>query len=310
MALFTDSLDQTRQAETVQRRGLTGQKRQTLALYGYNKHGEKNTWGKVMPFLSFGGDMASRLAANKVAKGTQAGDTLKETNKEYWAAKGSQAKFTLEAAKLIGGAISGASSTVGSGTTTPSLATTPITNTDPTAIASVGADAVGGGDVSSVLSGGSGSISSIGGDVASAMSGGNNTLDMPNTGLGSEGLNEPSFNMSSEPYKGAMESEVGQEIEALKADSAVKDTEDELNKDIEKEKSEVENQEEKTEKELTEEEKKNQKLNKIKDKVNKAVPIVGAGIDWYQKSKAVVKEEDRFKKKQLSRKVMANYNLI
>ncbi len=308
MALFTDSLDQTRQAETIQRRGLTGQKKQTLALLGYNKHGEKNTWGKVMPFLSFGGDMGARFAANKIAKGTQAGDTLKETNKEYWAAKGSQAKFTLEAAKLAAGAVAGGAGGVGK--TTPSLATTPITNTDPTSVASIGADAVGGGDVSSVLSGGSSSISSIGGDVASAMSGGNNTLDMPNTGLGAEGLNEPSFNMSSEPYKGAMESEVGQEIEALKADSAVKDTEDELNKDIEKEKSEVENQEKKTEEELTKEEKENQRLNKIKDKVNKALPVVGAGIDWYQKSKAVGKEEDRFKKKQLSRKVMANYNLL
>jgi len=330
MAVFTENSDLSRQEQTIQRVGLKGNKKLLMNALGYNKHGEKTAWGKVMPLLGSGGfvgDMGARLVANKVAKGTSAGETMKASNQEYWAAKGSQLKFGIEAAKLsaqvaagaagggggaagsagalgsaggagaLGGAGSaGGAGALGSGST--SLATPPISGASSAGGAS-GAGGAGGG-LSSVLSGG-GDISSVGGDVSSAMSGGNNVLDMPTSGgLGGEALPEMNPDMGAEPYKGAMESDVGQKVEELKADSAVKDTEDLLKEEVKK----------KAKEEKGESDKLDKNLKKGLDMANKAMPIIGAGVDWYQKSRAVEKEEDRIKKKQLSRTVMADYNLL
>ena len=325
MAVFTDNSDLSRQSQSIYREGLKGNKKLIMNALGYNKHGERTKWGKAMPFLSFGGDMTARLVANKVAKGTHAEDTMKATNQEYWAAKGSQLKFGIEAAKLGLSVAGGAGGSLPTGTGGGSLptgtggglstATPPIssgglsTGSGGLSTGSGGLDssaitgASGGGDLSSVLSGG-GDISSVGGDVSSVMSGGNNVLDMPTSGgLGGESLPDT----GAEPYKGAMESEVGQEIQDMKADSDVKNTEDLLKEQIEKKAKETQKQEKENEEG---EDKLNKNVKKGVDMVGKAVPIIGAGVEWYQNARAQDKEEDRIKKEKLSRKVMANYNLL
>ena len=312
MAVFTENSDLSRQAQSVYREGLKGKKKLIMNALGYNKHGERSKFGKVMPLLSFGGDMGARLLANKVSKGTHAEDMIKETNQEYWAAKGSQLKFTMEAAKLAlgGGAGGGEIGKIGniaskiggkSGGKIGSIANTiqgggSMSTATPPISGDVANSVIGNNDVSSVLSGGS-DISSVGGDVSPAMTGGDETLDMPGSGFGSGGL----FGDDSDPtYGRAMDSDVGQKIQEMTTNSEVKNAEDDLTEKIEEDSKE----------EKSEIEKLDKNLKKAKDVADKALPIVGAGIDWYQKAKAVGKEENRIKKKQLSRKVMANYNLL
>lgn len=312
MAVFTENSDLSRQDQSLYREGLKGNKKLIMNALGYNKHGERSKWGKVMPFLSFGGDVGSRLIANKVAKGTSAEETMKATNQEYWAAKGSQLKFTVESAKLAaqvagagagaGGGAAGASGLAGIGGKSgsaaasalggspTSLATPPISGSglDPSALGS-------GNDFTSVLSGGK-NIGSMG-DVSSVMSGNPDvTAGLNPSGVASTDVPD----IGGDPVEKALNSDIGQDIQDMKSNSDVKDTEDLLKEEIEKKAKEEKSQSDKLD----------ENIQKGIDVADKAMPIIGAGAEWYQNARAQDKEEDRIKKKQLSRTVMADYNLL
>ena len=303
MAVFTDRLDQERQGQRVQRKGVTGKQERALRMMGYNKHGEKTRWGKVLGTINPVGDIVGRYAAQKMVGGkdSEVGRSMRESNKEYLAAKGAQIKFGAELAKtaLTLGAGGGMPKIPGAGA--PSVATPPISGD---AVASV---ASGSPDLTSVITGG-GDISSIGGEVTSAMTGSDAVLDMPTTsGAGGEAFPQMSPDMASEPYKGAMESNVGQEIMDMQEKSDVADAEDALKDDIEKS---VDKQKKEVQKEETEAEKIQKNLDKVKKIADTAVPLVGSAIDVYQKNKAFGDKEDEIRKRKQSRKVMANYNLL
>lgn len=286
MALFTDRLDQSRQAERIQRVGVTGKKARQLRQLGYNEFGEKTAWGKVMGTINPLGDAAARKKVQGITKGTQTGDSIKESNNEYFSAKGSHLKFGAEAAKtLIGlGGLEGLGGLSGSATdTATSLGDDVLSN----AAGNVSPEAMGSGlDMSSVL-GNTDSVTGIGSAATNAPS------------LSTPGISNSSGS-SLETLKSAMDSDIGQQVLDMQERSDIADAEDELEDDI---KNEIK----KTKKEEVDSSK---TLNKIKDVANIVSPLVASGIDVYQKNKAFGDEEDRIRKKNQSRKVMANYNLL
>lgn len=113
MALFQDTRELSRQAQHVGMDKVTGFRKTAMSALGYKDDGT---------FKGGYETIGGRLLAGQLSKGSDAKEVLKETRDEFWAKKGSQAKFAFETAKLAttmgvgggaGGILKGASEKVG-----------------------------------------------------------------------------------------------------------------------------------------------------------------------------------------------------
>lgn len=288
MAIFTNPDDQARQAQRVQFRQAEGADKLFLAMSGYNASGQKNTYGKIMGTINPVGDIMSReIVKSQFGENTDVGRQIRATDQEFYASKQAQGKFFLEAAKLAvtagAGAAVGAAGAAGT-------AGTAATTTASTA-----------GSMTSVLGSGGSAAPAMSGSVDPSMfaSQAPSLQTMPaNYSMGEipKLQTMPSSGMAStDVYKEALKSDAGQKLIEMKEESAIENTKDELAK---KQEQEQEDAEEKN------------KLEEGLKTAAKGIPLVGSGVEWYQKGKVFRTAEKNELKKALGKTVSPDYNLL
>lgn len=292
MAIFTDRLDQIRQAERIQRKGASKSDALKLKFLGYNKFGEKNTLGKFIGTVNPLAAMATREMAKGIVGGdnSSTGRAMGNTDKEFYAQKMSQLKFLAEAGTSLAGVtglekgLKGIGKTLltGGANDLSALVEKGLSVDDPETSTSVS-------DKESIVKGENDINTEVFKDIpninmANIMN--TNKVDTP-ASLAMNKINSI-IGKDSNP----METETGKELQELQEKSDIEDTKDQLEEDLKKKKKEV------------------SKEDKVLDKIEKAIPVVGSLIDTGMKTKAYYDAEDREKKRQQSRKVLSNYNLL
>lgn len=281
MAIFTSPDEQARQEQRVQFRQAQGGDKVALAMMGYNASGQQNTYGKILGTISPVASIIGReTAKGLMGENTDVGRQLEATDDEFYAKKASQGKFFVEAAKLA--ITAGAGAAVGAGTT---AATTAGTTAGTTAATSNLSSVLGsGGTAAPVMGAGvdpsmlANQATSVAGDLSMSSTSGIQTV--PSSGLA-----------STDVYSEALKSDAGQKLIDMKNESDIENTKDALTK-------------------ATEDKAAKDKAAETIKTLGKGVPLVGAGVEWYQTSKAHRTAEKSELKKALGKTVQADYNLL
>lgn len=104
MAIFRYNEELDAKGSRVAPNKVKGWKKTALAIMGYKDTGERNQWGKISSILPNPvGTVAKHQIAKGLAKGTDTGKVLKETQDENLAMGMSQLKTGIEAGKLLMG---------------------------------------------------------------------------------------------------------------------------------------------------------------------------------------------------------------
>ena len=272
MAIFTSPDEQARQEQRVQFRQASGFDKTALAMMGYNASGQQNTYGKILGTISPVASIQGReMAKGLMGENTDVGRQLEATDDEFYAKKASQGKFIVEAAKLA--ITAGAGAAVG---------TTAATNNLSSVLGSGGtaAPVMGAGVDPSMLAN---QAPSVAGDLSMGATSGVQTV--PTSGMA-----------STDVYSEALKSDAGQTLIDMKNESDIENTKDALTKATE----------DKAAKDKAAKDKGAETLKTL----GKGVPLVGAGVEWYQTSKAHRTAEKSELKKALGKTVQADYNLL
>ena len=280
MAIFTSPDEQARQEQRVQFRQASGFDKTALAMMGYNASGQQNTYGKILGTISPVASIQGReMAKGLMGENTDVGRQLEATDDEFYAKKASQGKFFVEAAKLAITAGAGAGAAAGAGTT---AATTAGTSNLSSVLGSGGtaAPVMGAGVDPSMLAN---QAPSVAGDLSMGATSGVQTV--PSSGMA-----------STDVYSEALKSDAGQTLIDMKNESDIENTKDALTKATE----------DKAAKDKAEKDKAAETLKTL----GKGIPLVGAGVEWYQTSKAHRTAEKSELKKALGKTVQADYNLL
>ena len=343
MALFTKNSELSKQKEYVTPKYATGASKIGLQLMGYNKKGEKNTFGKITGTFSPIKAMAQREIAKKIAGDGDTGAIIKGSDKEFYSQKIDQLKVTAKIAAMVAsGGSSGAAGDIAG-------------NVAGNAAGDVAGDIAGdvAGDIASDVA------SDVAGDVASDVAGdvagdaltseaGSSLLNKAGSFIGKGGTNQLTnligkitgqetpgatktfTNLLSGKGEGsAMEqvlsgvknaskninadevlnnTKIGSEINQMKTDSEEDKVEMELQKSIQKEKNDTDDKE----KELKELQKEEEKVKKDKARkgITSKLSVAGDLIEVGMKTKDYYNAEEREQKKIRNRSVMSNYNLL
>ena len=259
MAIFTDRLDQTRQAERVARKGLEGKAKRQMAALGYNEYGERTGWGKVMGTLNPLGATVARAKANKIAGESDAGRFLEDTNEEYYAKKLATGKFIAQAGITALTAAGGLGALGGAGNAAGATAGT-VTGT----VTGTATDALAGTVADTAVSTGMNSVQDI-------------------TEAGGLDLNLDDAVSVKPTMSDISSSPVADKLLKMKEESAIEDTKDQLDQDM-KDASEDKT---KADKELSKEQKFNKRVKQVAKVAELGMPILASGAELYASSKAL-----------------------
>ena len=331
MALFTKNSELSKQKEYVTPKYATGASKIGLQLMGYNKKGEKNTFGKITGTFSPITAMAQREIAKKIAGDGDTGAIIKGSDKEFYSQKIDQLKVTAKIAAMVAsGGSSGAAGDIAG-------------NVAGNAAGDVAGDIAGdvAGDIASDVAGdvaGDALTSEAGSSLlnkAGSFIGKGGTNQLTNligkiTGQETPGATKTFTNLLSGKGEGsAMEqvlsgvknaskninadevlnnTKIGSEINQMKTDSEEDKVEMELQKSIQKEKNDTDDKE----KELKELQKEEEKVKKDKARkgITSKLSVAGDLIEVGMKTKDYYNAEEREQKKIRNRSVMSNYNLL
>jgi hypothetical protein len=289
MAIFTDPKDQARQEQRIQFQQATGANKTALALMGYNDRGNQNMFGKIYGTINPLYSIAGReVAKAQFGEDSDVGRQLRATDQEFYAKKAAQGKFLLEAGVIAATAGAGAAAMAGTGAAAGAAAgagtAAGTAAVGTTAGAGIGATAgTAAGSATGSIAGMAGNLTSIlgsGGNAVPAMMGSGSVPSLPTVTPTAPGASLPSPIQPSinDPYSKALNSDAGQKLMNMKEESNTENTKDELNKKL--------------------------------TSLDKSIPLIGSGIDYYQKSKAHGDAEKSQLKKALGRTVKADYNLL
>ena len=327
MALFTKNSELSKQKEYVTPKYATGASKIGLQLMGYNKKGEKNTFGKITGTFSPITAMAQREIAKKIAGDGDTGAIIKGSDKEFYSQKIDQLKVTAKIAAMVAsGGSSGAAGDIAgdvAGDIAGDVASDVAGDVASDVAGDVAGDALTSEAGSSLLNkagsfigkGGTNQLTNLIGKITGQETPGatktfTNLLSGKGEGSAMEqvlsGVKNASKNINADEVLN--NTKIGSEINQMKTDSEEDKVEMELQKSIQKEKNDTDDKE----KELKELQKEEEKVKKDKARkgITSKLSVAGDLIEVGMKTKDYYNAEEREQKKIRNRSVMSNYNLL
>ena len=315
MALFTKNSELSKQKEYVTPKYATGASKIGLQLMGYNKKGEKNTFGKITGTFSPITAMAQREIAKKIAGDGDTGAIIKGSDKEFYSQKIDQLKVTAKIAAMVAsGGSSGAAGDV-AGDIASDVASDVAGDVAGDALTSEAGSSLLNKAGSFIGKGGTNQLTNLIGKITGQETPGatktfTNLLSGKGEGSAMEqvlsGVKNASKNINADEVLN--NTKIGSEINQMKTDSEEDKVEMELQKSIQKEKNDTDDKE----KELKELQKEEEKVKKDKARkgITSKLSVAGDLIEVGMKTKDYYNAEEREQKKIRNRSVMSNYNLL